>query len=262
MFSSSHSFRLYFFFYFYFFLILIHIVSHSLNVFSLFWDSTWQLWSVLWAYSCGMLSLSARMLFYFLFFFFSDHFADSWPHFFADAHSWIDVSCRSAFICCHPRTNVWGLAFCKSLVPSVISMSSLLSVSPPCPASAHSPRGSPSMWGLVLEEALLQPLRPRGGKTLPVFNCCSLLFCCCFPRKLFNFLGKLMLVSCLQDHQVPHCSCFYLHTHWCYLGCSALWFILTPLISRGQWGQLVRLFSHELCLWVLNLLPTHLVHRA
>lgn len=59
-----------FFFYFYFFLILIHIVSHSLNVFSLFWNSTWQLWSVLWAYSCGMLSLSARMLFYFLFFFF------------------------------------------------------------------------------------------------------------------------------------------------------------------------------------------------
>ena len=70
MFSSSHSFRLYFFFYFYFFLILIHIVSHSLNVFSLFWNSRWQLWSVLWAYPCGMLSLSARMLFYFLFFFF------------------------------------------------------------------------------------------------------------------------------------------------------------------------------------------------
>lgn len=121
------------------------------------------------------------------------------------------------------------------------------------------PQGVPLHVG---EEALLQPLRPRGGKTLPVFNCCSLLFCCCFPRKLFNFLGKLMLVPCLQDHQVPHCSCFYLHTHWCYLGCSALWFILTPLVSRGQWGQLVRLFSHELCLWVLNLLPTHLVHRA
>ena len=233
MFRSSHSFRLYFF-YFYFFIILIHIVSHSLNVFSLFWNSR----SVLWACLCGMLSSSARMLFYF-FFFFSDNFADFWPYVFPDAHSWTDVCCHNAFCDCHRRAYVWGLAFCESLVPIVIGMSSFLSVSPPCPASAHSPRGSPSMWGLVLEEALLQLLRPRGGKTLPVFSCCP----------LHTFWGNwCYLVPCLQVHQVPHCSCFYLHTHWCLLGCSALWFILTPLPSRGQWGQLVRLFSHEHCL--------------
>ena len=173
-----------------------------------------------------------------------DNFADFWPHFFPNAHSWIyfwtskSSSVQRAFAT--PSVAVISRLTCESLpsaIPSFPVLSALLSSM----SLAHvlqiliPPWESPSMWGLVPEEELLQPLRPIRGplaagrrKILPVFSCSPLHAYC---RTWCN-LGFPVIRS-IRFFTVPVSTCIYTDVT---RSCSDLWFILTPLTFGGFVG--------------------------